>query len=120
MEPEKESKMESDKQAGMESEVRYESIEDLPPSLRSALPEEAQEVYLKAYQDSWDDYEGHEGGDLSRAAVAHRDGWNVMSQQYVKHASSGKWYPADELPEDEETEDDDEGSGLMGKIKNIG
>jgi cation transport regulator len=110
---------ESDKEARADrgKDARYESIEDIPDSLRSTLPREAQEVYLRAYQESWDTYEEHQGGELGRAAVAHRDGWNVMSKQYAKHPSSGKWYPVDELPEDEEHEDNDE--GLVGKIKDI-
>jgi cation transport regulator len=118
-EPETDAQAESEREARADrgTDVRYESIEDIPDSLRSTLPREAQEVYLQAYQESWDTYEEHQGGELGRAAVAHRDGWNVMSKQYAKHPASGKWYAIDELPEDEEHEDDDE--GLVGKIKNI-
>jgi cation transport regulator ChaB len=101
-----------------QTDVRYESIEDLPDSLRSTLPQEAQQAYLEAYQNSWDTYQERQGGELGRAAVAHRDGWNVMSKQYAKHPASGKWYPVDELPDDEEGEAD-ENQGLIGKIKDI-
>jgi cation transport regulator ChaB len=30
--------------------MRYESISDLPETLRDVLPERAQEIYLEAYQ----------------------------------------------------------------------
>ncbi len=118
MESQKESQERSRSESASESEVRYESIDDLPDSLRSSLPREAQQVYLEAYQDSWDTYEEHQGGELGRAAVAHRDGWNVMSKQYAKHPGTGKWYPVDELPEDEE-DGAGEDKGLIDKLKDI-
>ena len=118
-EPKREPQVESRREARADTgnDVRYESIEDIPDSLRSTLPKEALEVYLQAYQESWDTYEEHQGGELDRPAVAHRDGWNVMSKQYAKHPGSGKWYPVNELPEDEEVDDEDQ--GLIGKLKDI-
>ncbi len=94
--------------------MRYETIEDLPESLTSVLPEEAQKIYLEGYQESWDTYEEYQGGEMGREAVAHRDGWHAVQQEFVNDESSGRWYPKGELPEEEEEEEEEE--GLLGNI----
>ncbi|MGC9468657.1 MAG: ChaB family protein [Anaerolineae bacterium] len=85
--------------------MRYERIEDLPESLRSVLPEEAQKTYLEAYRASWNAYKEHEGGELERESVAHRDGWHAVRENFVKEETSGRWYKKGELPEEEEDEE---------------
>lgn len=92
--------------------MRYETIDDLPESLKSVLPEDAQRVYLEAYKRSWESYKEQEGGELDRESVAHRDGWSAVQHQFVKHAASGRWYPKGKLPEDEEEGEE----GLIDKI----
>ncbi len=86
--------------------MRYESLDDLPDTIRDVLPEEAQEVYLEAYQDSWDHYEPDKGGDMGQAGWAHRDAWHAVKEEYVEDEKSGKWYPKGELPEEDEEEDE--------------
>ncbi len=93
----------------------YDTIADLPESLTSVLPEEAQEVYLEAYKTSWEAYEEHQGGELDREAVAHRDGWTAVRREYVKDESTGRWYPEGELPEEEEEEEE----GLLEEITDV-
>jgi cation transport regulator len=80
--------------------MRYETIGDLPDTIKTVLPEEAQEIYLEAYQKSWDNYKEHMGGELSQASVAHRDGWSAMKKVYIEDEKTGEWYRRDEAPEE--------------------
>lgn len=95
--------------------MRYETIEDLPESLTSILPVEAQKVYLEAYERSWETYKEEQSGELNRESVAHRDGWSAVRREFEKDDASGRWYPKGELPEDEEEEE----QGLVDKIKDV-
>jgi cation transport regulator len=94
--------------------MRYESIEDLPSTIRDVLPEEAQEIYLEAYNESVDDYEEWEGGEMSRESVANRDAWHAVKQEFVKNEETQRWYRIGEAPEEE-----DEDEGLIDKIKDV-
>jgi cation transport regulator len=82
--------------------MRYESISDLPETLRDVLPERAQEVYLEAYQKSYDEYEEERGGQASRESVAHRDAMAAVKREYVHDEERGKWYRKGEEPDEEE------------------
>lgn len=79
----------------------YKSKNDLPDTLREYLPEKLQEVYLDAYQKSWEAYDESEGGDLGQAGVAHRDAMMAIEQDYVHDQKAGKWYPKDQQPKKE-------------------
>jgi cation transport regulator len=97
-------------------EMRYETKSDLPETLRDILPDEALELYLEAYQHSWDTYDEEEGGDLSRDAVAHRDGWTAVEHEYVQNKETGEWYRrGEESPEASEEED----TGVVDKLKGL-
>lgn len=76
--------------------MRYEKKSDLPYTIRDVLPEEAQEIYLKAYQKSYDKYEEAEGGELSQESVAHRDGWTAVQHEYEQNKETGKWHRKDQ------------------------
>ncbi|MFP4344320.1 MAG: ChaB family protein [Anaerolineales bacterium] len=89
--------------------MRYESLDDLPDTIRDVLPEEAQELYLEAYQKAWDAYKPEIGGDLGQAGMAHRDAWHVVKKEYVQDEKKGDWYRKGEEPEDLDEEDEDEG-----------
>lgn len=93
----------------------YKSKNDLPETLRKHLPENLQELYLEAFQKSWENYDEHEGGELDRESVAHRDGMTAVQQDYVHDDETGKWHRKGE--ETKEGEKDDE-PGLMEKIEN--
>jgi cation transport regulator len=98
------------------SEASYEAIADLPDTIRDVLPEDAQHIYLEAYQRSWETYKEGQGGEMGREAVAHRDGWNAVKREYVKDEGTGKWYKEGEMPEDEEQEED---TGLVDAVKSV-
>ncbi len=91
--------------------MRYEKIEDLPESLRNDLPDEAQEIYLEAYQKSWDSFKEEMGGDLGQEAVAHRDAMHAVKQEFVEDKEKGLWYRKGEEPEEEE-----EDGGLLSDL----
>ena len=85
--------------------MRYEKIEDISQTLRDVLPEEAQEIYLEAYQESWDSYKEQMGGELDQAAVAHRDAMHAVKQEYVEDKEEGVWHPKGEALEEEEEDE---------------
>jgi len=61
----------------------YADISDLPAPVRSHLPVHAQEIYLAAFNNAWEEYANR----ADREAVAHRVAWAAVKKQYVK---SGK------------------------------
>ena len=83
----------------------YKKKSDLPESLRQHLPDELQEIYLEAYQKSWEEYEEEEGGELGREGVAHRDGMMAVQLDYVHDDDTGEWRRKEESPEQEGEEE---------------
>jgi cation transport regulator len=71
--------------------MRYASKSDLPPTVRNVLPEPAQELYLEAYNQGWDQYKEGQGY-LSRDGVAHQRGWTAVRHVYVQDQGTGKWH----------------------------
>lgn len=71
----------------------YESISELPKSVSDALPVHAQEIYMAAFNNAWDEYrdpEARRGGD-SRETVARKVAWSAVKQKYRKEG--GTWEP---------------------------
>jgi cation transport regulator len=93
----------------------YESMKDLPDIVRDVLPHDAQEIYMEAYNRSWEMYDEERAGEMSREAVANRDGWSAVKREYTKDDDTGEWYPAGEVPEEAEEEDE----GLLDKLGDI-
>ena len=62
----------------------YQRVNDLPDSVKVALPEHAQEIYRAAFNSAWDEYHH----DDSRA---HRVAWAAVEKKYHKDEKSGKW-----------------------------
>jgi len=82
-------------------------VSDLPET----LPEDLQEIYLEAYQKSWEEYQELRGGDAGQEAVAHRDAMIAVKRDHVYHDESGKWYRKGEVPEEEKEQ------GLLDSLK---
>lgn len=64
----------------------YDSISELPTSVRDSLPKEAQKIYREAYNDAWDRYahaEDRKGG-ASREETAHKVAWSAVKKSYEK------------------------------------
>lgn len=60
----------------------YESIDDLPPSVRAHLPLHAQEIYLAAFNSAWEQYASR--GPSGRESMAHRVAWAAVKHSYEK------------------------------------
>lgn len=66
----------------------YTTTETLPESVRSHLPQHAQEIYLAAYNSAWDEYQHDE-------ERAHRVAWAAVKRTYHKNEQTGRWEPND-------------------------
>ncbi|MFW6135431.1 MAG: ChaB family protein [Chloroflexota bacterium] len=77
----------------------YESIQDLPDTVRDVLPPEAQEAYLEGFNASWESYDEEKTSEMTQEAVANRDAWAAVKREFTQDPESGKWYPAGEVPE---------------------
>lgn len=58
----------------------YEHIGDLPASVRSHLPQHAQEIYLAAFNNAWREYADRD----DREIVAHKVAWAAVKKVYRK------------------------------------
>jgi cation transport regulator len=71
----------------------YKKLKDLPESIQKNLPEHAQEIYMEAFNNAWDQYarpEDRKGG-ASREETAHKVAWSAVKQIYEKDEKSGMW-----------------------------
>ncbi len=64
----------------------YQSLSALPESVRKSLPRHAQEIYLAAFNNAWDEYSdpGDRRGEASREETAHKVAWAAVKQKYEK------------------------------------
>ena len=69
----------------------YDSVKDLPNSVRDNLPKHAQEVYMAAYNSAWEEYKNAEDRKegTSREEVSHKVAWTAVKKKYEK--KNGKW-----------------------------
>ena len=70
----------------------YKNKGDLPAQVKENLPEHAQEIYLKAFNNAWDQYKEpkERRGKESREETSHKVAWSAVENKYKK-SSSGKW-----------------------------
>lgn len=69
----------------------YNTLSDLPDSVKDNLPKHAQEIYQAAFNNAWDEYaepEKRRGND-SRETVAHKVAWAAVEKKYEK--KDGNW-----------------------------
>jgi cation transport regulator len=66
----------------------YRINEDLPPRVRTHLPEHAQDIYREAFNHA---YAAHTG-DPRQEEAAHRIAWAAVKRSYVKIGD--QWFPA--------------------------
>jgi cation transport regulator len=67
----------------------YDSIEELPKSVRN-LPKQAKAVYLKAFNNAWDENGDGSSAEL-RDSTAHEAAWSAVRQEYEKDEDTGEW-----------------------------
>lgn len=71
----------------------YKTASELPESVRDNLPKHAQEIYMKAFNNAWDEYKdsGKRHGDSTQEETAHRVAWSAVKKEYEKNEKTGKW-----------------------------
>jgi cation transport regulator len=71
----------------------YKDVKDLPESVRDNLPKHAQEIYLEAFNNAWDQYAKPEArrGSASREETAHKVAWSAVKKVYEKDEKTGEW-----------------------------
>lgn len=76
-----------------EVEMPYRDIGELPESVRDNLPQQAQEIYLAAYNNATEQYADPKKrrGKASLEEVAHRVAWAAVKTKYRKDRKSGEW-----------------------------
>jgi cation transport regulator len=62
----------------------YDSIEDLPDSVRVHLPPHASEIYRRAFNNAWNSYADR---GQAREEIAHRVAWAAVKRQYRKEGA---------------------------------
>jgi len=75
----------------------YKDVKDLPERVRENLPKHAQEIYLEAFNNAWDQYAKPEErrGDASREETAHKVAWSAVKKVYEKNEKTGEWKKKD-------------------------
>ena len=68
----------------------YFSNDELPPSVRHHLPQQAQSIYREAFNHAWQSY----ARDIRREEIAHRVAWAAVKHRFYKR-EGGVW---DRLP----------------------
>lgn len=70
----------------------YDTVNDLPESVRDNLPGHAREIYKEAFNSAFDQYRDKEDrkGDASREETAHKVAWAAVKQKYHKN-DKGDW-----------------------------
>jgi cation transport regulator len=73
----------------------YGKVSELPDSVKNHLPAHAQQIYLEAFNDAWDEYDqpGERRGDASLEETAHKVAWTAVKKKYRKDEHSGEWEP---------------------------
>lgn len=71
----------------------YSSNNELPESVKSVLPEHAQDIYKEAFNSAYDEYKDPEDrrGGADREETAHKVAWSAVKHGYEKGADE-KWH----------------------------
>jgi cation transport regulator len=71
----------------------YKNVAELPDSVKDNLPKHAQEIYMEAFNNAWDEYANPESrrGTASREETAHKVAWSAVKQVYEKDEDTGQW-----------------------------
>ena len=64
----------------------YNNLNDLPENVTNSLPKHAQEIFLAAFNNAWEQYDdsSKRHGDDSRETVAMKVAWSAVKQKYIK------------------------------------
>ena len=67
------------------------SIDELPDSVRTNLPQHGREIYRQAFNNTWEQYRNPRDrrGDESREEASHLVAWSASKQEYEKDRRQG-------------------------------
>jgi cation transport regulator len=71
----------------------YASTNELPESVKSVLPDHAQDIYKEAFNSAYDEYKDPDErrDDASREETAHKVAWSAVKKSYEKGPDE-KWH----------------------------
>ncbi len=74
----------------------YSKISDLPDSVQHVLLEHAKHIYMKAFNNAWDEYkeDSKRKEGRTREETAHSVAWAAVKKKYQK-SDNGKWHEMD-------------------------
>lgn len=74
----------------------YQNNQSLPKQVKNNVPKHGQDIYRKAYNNAYDQYENPDErrGDESQEEAAARVAWNAVKQEYEK-GDDGDWHRKD-------------------------
>ena len=75
----------------------YNTLRELPESVKDNLPKHAQEIYLAAFNSAWEQYADPEDrrNGQSREETAHQVAWAAVKKKYEKDPDTGNWVEQD-------------------------
>ena len=71
----------------------YQHVEELPESIHNNLPKHAQEIYLAAFNNAFEQYRDPDKrrDRASLEETAHRVAWAAVKKEYRKDRETGEW-----------------------------
>jgi cation transport regulator len=55
--------------------MHFETVKQLSVTIRDVLPEQAKEIYRKAYNQAWEEYDKDAHRGLNQQGLAHQQAW---------------------------------------------
>lgn len=76
----------------VKTKMPYKKINDLPKKVKDNLPKGAQNIFMKAFNNAWENYKypADRQGHASREAVVNKVAWAAVKKKYKKN-SKGEW-----------------------------
>lgn len=73
----------------------YQTTNQLPASVRDHLPPHAQDIFLHAFNNAWNEYANpaKREGNESQEQAAFRVAWAAVKHEYQKNDATGQWEP---------------------------
>lgn len=64
----------------------YDNLSELPDQVKNSLPKHAQEIYIAAYNNAWDQYKdpADRKGNDTREETSHKIAWAAVKNKYEK------------------------------------
>ena len=78
----------------------YKSTSELPESVKSVLPDHAQDIYKEAFNSAYDEYKdpADRRGNADREETAHKVAWAAVKKKYEK-GNDDRWHSIRDEPE---------------------